>query len=292
MLANELKPLTMHRSDNSLENKLPNKIAIIGIPYDINSSFMKGSAEAPPLIRKALFSDSSNLWTEKGIDLGADDVLLDMGDLSLNKTVDPMSIIERSITRLLDDKLLPVALGGDHAITYPIIRAFRNKYKKLGLLHFDAHPDLYNEFQDNRYSHASTFARIMEEKLVDRLIQMGVRTMNGHQRVQAEKFGVEVVDMLNWNDEIQLTFDSPVYISLDMDVLDPAYAPGVSHREPGGLSPRQLISIIHSIKGPVVGADIVEYNPKNDLSETTSMVGAKLLKEIAAQLLITQVSHQ
>ena len=270
------------------EHNTSQQIRIIGIPYDMNSSFMKGSAEAPALIRKALFSSASNLWTEKGIDLGAEGVIFDLGDLAFNATEDPMPIIESSIARLLDDKLLPIALGGDHAITYPIIRAFRNKYDKLSLLLFDAHPDLYDEFQGNRFSHASTFARIMEENLVDRLVQIGVRTMNGHQHAQAEKFGVEVIDMLNWQHEIRLTFDSPVYISFDMDVLDPAYAPGVSHREPGGLSPRQLISIIHSVEAPLVGADIVEYNPKNDLSEITSAVGAKILKEMAAQIIITQ----
>ncbi|UCD89454.1 MAG: agmatinase [Desulfobacterales bacterium] len=278
----------MQRINDFFKHNASNKIAIIGIPYDVNSSFMRGPAGAPPFIRKALFSDASNLWTEKGVDLSADDVMLDMGDLTFNQTDDPMTIIETSLTRLLDDKFLPIALGGDHAITYPLIRGFRNKYNKLSLLQFDAHPDLYHELQDNRYSHASTFARIMEDKLVDRLIQVGVRTMNGHQRSQAEKFGVEVVDMLNWRDDIQLAFDSPVYISFDMDVLDPAYAPGVSHREPGGLSPRQLISLIHSLKGPVIGADIVEYNPKNDLSEITSMVSAKILKEIAAQVLLTR----
>jgi agmatinase len=263
-------------------------IGIIGIPYDMNSSFMKGSAEAPPLIRKALFSSASNLWAEKGIDLGADDVMSDMGDLVFNATEDPMPIIESSITRMLDDMIIPIALGGDHAVTYPILKAFRSKYEKLDLLLFDAHPDLYDEFQGNRFSHAATFARIMEERLVDRLIQVGIRSMNGHQRIQAEKFGVEVVDMLNWRHEAQLTFDSPVYISFDMDVLDPAYAPGVSHREPGGLSSRQLISIIHSVEAPLVGADIVEYNPRNDLSEITSVVGAKILKELAAQIIITQ----
>ena len=264
------------------------QIGIIGIPYDMNSSFMKGSAEAPPLIRKALFSGASNLWAEKGIDLGADDVMSDMGDLVFNATEDPMPIIESSITRMLDDMIIPIALGGDHAVTYPIIKAFRNKYEKLDLLLFDAHPDLYDEFQGNRFSHAATFARIMEERLVDRLVQVGIRSMNGHQRIQAEKFGVEVVDMLNWRHEAQLTFDSPVYISFDMDVLDPAYAPGVSHREPGGLSSRQLISIIHSVEAPLVGADIVEYNPRNDVSEITSVVGAKILKELAAQIIITQ----
>jgi agmatinase len=260
------------------------KIALIGIPYDLNSSYMLGSAEAPPVIRKALFSDSSNLWTETGADLGAESVLLDVGDLKFDEEGDPLQEIENSIAFLLDCKMLPIALGGDHTITYPIVKAFRRKYKKMSILLFDAHPDLYHEFQGNRYSHACTFARILESQLIDRLIQVGIRAMNGHQRAQAERFGVEVIEMRNWNEEIPLSFDSPVYISFDLDALDPSYAPGVSHREPGGLSVRQVISTLQTLKGQVVGADIVEFNPQNDPFKLTARVCAKLLKEIAALL--------
>ena len=277
--------MTIHRLKTLLKQSGWHKIAVVGIPYDANSSFMRGSAEAPPLIRKALFSDSSNLWTESGIDLGADGVLLDVGDLELNNEDDPLNAIEESIALLLDHQMLPIALGGDHSVTYPIVKAFRSKYQKMSVLHFDAHPDLYHQFQDNRYSHACSFARIMEEQLVDRLIQVGIRTMNGHQRIQAEKFGVEVFEMRHWHEDIQFQFDLPVYISFDMDVLDPSYAPGVSHREPGGLSPRQVINTLQTIKGTVVGADIVEFNPRNDPLNMTSMACAKILKEIAAELM-------
>ena len=269
-----------------VEQNKQHKVALIGIPYDLNSSYMRGPAEAPPAIRQAFFSDSSNLWTETGIDLGAEAVLLDVGDLEFDKESEPLKEIENSIMFLLDCKMLPIALGGDHTITYPIVKAFRRKYKKMSILLFDAHPDLYHEFQGNRYSHACTFARILESQLVDRLIQVGIRAMNGHQRAQAERFGVEVIEMRNWYEGIRFSFDSPVYVSFDMDALDPSYAPGVSHREPGGLSVRQVISILQTLKGQVVGADIVEFNPQNDPLKLTSRVCAKLLKEIAALLLI------
>ena len=269
-----------------VEQNKQHKVALIGIPYDLNSSYMRGPAEAPPAIRQAFFSDSSNLWTETGIDLGAEAVLLDVGDLEFDKESEPLKEIENSIMFLLDCKMLPIALGGDHTITYPIVKAFRQKYKKMSILLFDAHPDLYHEFQGNRYSHACTFARILESQLVDRLIQVGIRAMNGHQRAQAERFGVEVIEMRDWYEGIRFSFDSPVYVSFDMDALDPSYAPGVSHREPGGLSVRQVISILQTLKGQVVGADIVEFNPQNDPLKLTSRVCAKLLKEIAALLLI------
>ena len=261
------------------------KVAIIGFRFDQNSSFLRGAAEAPPLIRAALRSDAANMWSESGLDLGAESVLFDAGDIEPSENEEMNSRIERSISTLLDRDLKPISLGGDHSITVPIIRAFGRKYDRLSILHFDAHPDLYDQFQGNQYSHACPFARIMEERLAQRLVQVGVRTMNGHQREQAAKFGVEVIEMKDWRDDLVFEFDEPLYISFDLDGLDPAFAPGVSHREPGGLSTRQAIDIIQSTKGHVVGADIVEFNPQMDPLNITATVGAKLLKEIAAKMI-------
>jgi len=125
----------------------------------------------------------------------------------------------------------------------------------------------------------------MEEKLVKRLVQVGIRTINGHQREQAARFGVEIYEMKDWRDDLEFGFDTPLYISVDVDGLDPAYAPGVSHREPGGLSTRQAIDLIHRVKQPIVGAAIVEFNPRMDSCNITAMVGAKMLKEISGQML-------
>jgi arginase family enzyme len=124
----------------------------------------------------------------------------------------------------------------------------------------------------------------MEEGLVERLVQVGIRTATGHQREQIERFGVEVVEMKDFPDDLRLEFDTPVYISFDIDGLDPAFAPGVSHREPGGLSTRQALNLIQRLKADVVGADIVEFNPRMDPTGVTAMVCAKLLKEIAAKM--------
>ncbi len=233
------------------------RIALIGFRYDENSSFMKGAADAPPQIRAALRSDSTNLWSEGGVDLGAESVVFDAGDIEPVPGSEMFSLIADFILTLLDDGLAPISLGGDNSITYPILKAFNRKYPTLSVLHFDAHPDLYDEFQGNRYSHACPFARIMEERLAKRLVQVGIRSMNRHQREQADRFGVEVVEMKDLREDFTLEFDSPVYISFDMDALDPAFAPGVSHREPGGLSTRRAINLIQSLTATVVGADIV-----------------------------------
>jgi arginase len=270
---------------SSLEHLEPGTVVILGAPSDENSTFMRGAAHAPPRIREVLHSGAMNLCAENGIDLGADPRWHDLGDLELGRGEAAFEQIQVAVGSLLEHGLYVLTLGGDHAITYPILRAYGAKYDGLSILHVDAHPDLYNEFEGNRYSHACPFARIMEEDLVTRLVQVGVRTMNPHQRAQAERFGVEVIDMGHWQPGLRLEFDGPVYLSLDMDVLDPAFAPGTSHHEPGGLSTREVLRLIHNLRVPIVGADIVEFNPKRDPVGITAMAAAKLLKEIGSCML-------
>ena len=258
-----------------------NTPALIGICFDDNSSYRRGPAEAPALIRQVLHSEHWNLWTETGVDLGVADVFLDRGDLQ-KPTFDD---IQRAVAAAIGENLRPVCLGGDHSITYPIIRAVGKQIPNLTIVHFDAHPDLYDELDGNRLSHACPFARIMEEKLASRLIQIGIRTMNGHQREQAARFGVEVIHMRNLPAFDKLAeVRGPVYISFDIDVLDPAFVPGISHLEPGGMSVREAIAHLHAVSGDIVGADIVEYNPRQDVSGMTATVAAKILKEILGRM--------
>jgi arginase len=262
---------------------------LLGIPLDVNSSYLRGPAGAPAKIREALRSDASNKWTELGVDLGAAGAFADAGDLrlgnSLEKATDDFAEIERAVSGLLEKGERPVSLGGDHSITYPILKAFAGRYRELTMVHFDAHPDLYDEFEGSRVSHACPFARIMEERLAARLVQVGIRTMNGHQREQAARFGVEVVQMSALPAYGRLKIRGPVYVSFDMDVLDPAFAPGISHREPGGMTVREAIAHLHAIEGSIVGADIVEYNPAQDVSGMTATVTAKILKEILGKMI-------
>ena len=260
---------------------------LLGIPFDANSSWLRGAAGAPPIIRVAFRSDSSNSWTETGIDLEAQGAYFDGGDLKFTFE-EPFAAIEQRVGKLLDEGLRPVCLGGDHSITLPIVRAFGKRIPGLTILHFDAHPDLYDELEGNRMSHACPFARIMEEGAAKRLIQVGIRAMTGHQREQAKKFGVEVIEMRFLPVLERMKVEGPIYISFDMDALDPACAPGISHREPGGMTVREAIAHIHAITGKVVGADIVEFNPTQDHTQLTAMVAAKLLKEILGKMLEKQ----
>ena len=267
---------------------------LLGIPLDVNSSYLRGPAEAPAKIREAWGSDASNKWSESGVDLGAAGAFADAGDLQLSNSRKESSAdfaeIERAVGELLQKGERPVSLGGDHSVTYPILRAFARRHSapnhpELTIVHFDAHPDLYDEFEGSRVSHACPFARIMEEQLAKRLVQIGIRTLNQHQREQAEKFGVEIVQMSALPAYNRLNFNGPVYISFDMDVLDPAFAPGVSHREPGGMTVREAIAHLHRLEGSIVGADLVEYNPAQDISGVTATVAAKILKEILGKMM-------
>jgi len=262
-------------------------VSLLGIPHDENSSYSKGASEAPPHIRRELHCDAYSMWSETGIDLGAPGRLVDHGDIELDAASDPWDLIERGVGGAMDSGDPLICLGGDHAITHPILRAVRRRHARLTILHIDAHPDIYHAYRGNPRSHASSFARIMEERLADRLIQVGLRAVNDHHRDQFERFGVETIEAARCGKDLRLDLRSPVYLSMDIDALDPAHAPGVSHREPGGLSPRQVIDWIQTIDQPIVAADIVEYNPRCDLSNLTALVAAKLLKEIGGMMVRT-----
>jgi agmatinase len=263
------------------------KISLLGIPHDGNSSFLKGPAEAPPLIRRELYCDAYSIWSETGIDLGAPGRLVDLGDIQFDDGADPWGLIEQNVGQAIASGDPLISLGGDHAIAHPIMRAVRRRHPSLTILQIDAHPDMYDAYQGNPRSHTSSFARIMEERLCDRLIQVGLRTLNDELRDQFRRFGTEVVEARHISEMPRLELATPVYLSIDMDSLDPAFAPGVSHREPGGLSTRQVIDIIQAIDQPIVGADIVEYNPRQDVSNLTAIVAAKLLKEVAGMMVKT-----
>ena len=275
----------MQYESTKLNHKELKNIVVVGAPLDSNSSYKRGAASAPAKIKEALHCDSSNLWTEDLIDLGALPGWQIRPDIDVSDEKLAFHQIEREIENLLKENSQVITLGGDHSITFPVIRAFAKSYENLNILHLDAHPDLYDELDGHRNSHACPFARIMEEKLAARLVQVGIRTMTGHQKEQADKFGVEDISMKNISAAKDLSFDGPVYLSIDLDCLDPAYAPGVSHHEPGGLSTREVLEIIQNLKGRLVGADIVEYNPERDLNGMTGMVAAKLLKEIIGRML-------
>lgn len=258
------------------------KVQLIGLPTDSHSSFLRGAAAAPSAIRAALTSDHSNMASESGLEIGSDIDLEDAGDLPLDEgSGDPQRIIG-AVEAAARSGAIPVCLGGDHMVTGPIVKGLARVHGPLNILHFDAHPDLYEDFGGDPLSHASPFARIMEAGLAGRLVQVGIRTLNQHCRQQVARYGVEVMEMRDFDPTLVPIPAAPLYISIDLDAFDPAFAPGVSHHEPGGLSTRDVLAVLQRIRSPIVGADIVELNPSRDRDGVTATLAAKLVKEVAA----------
>ena len=264
----------------------PGRPSLIGLPYDAASSFLRGAAAAPAAIRAALLSPAGNSFSEDLHDLRA---LADAGDVVFGDDIEPRDAIARAIASCCAAGERPIALGGDHSVTHPVMRAVHAAHGAVSVLHIDAHPDLYDVFEGDRYSHACPFARIMEEGLAQRLVQVGIRTMTPHLREQAGRFGVHVIDMRAWVAGERPVVEGPVYLSIDLDGIDPAFVPGVSHPEPGGLTVRDVITMVQQLTTPtvrLVGADVVELNPSRDPSGVSAIVAAKLVKEIAAAMLV------
>jgi agmatinase len=257
-------------------------VRLIGLPTDSHSSFLRGPAQAPPAIRAALWSEHGNAAAECGLELREDILVEDFGDLPLDENPEDVERIRMAAEQAAQDGATPLFLGGDHMVTNPIVAGIVAARGPVSILHFDAHPDIYEDFEGDPLSHASPFARIMERGDAKRLVQVGIRTANRHCREQAEKFGVETIEMRDFAPDAVPIPKGPLYISIDMDALDPAYAPGVSHHEPGGLSVRDVLAVLRRVPGPIIGADVVEYNPARDINGMTAVVAAKFVKELAA----------
>jgi agmatinase len=257
-------------------------VHLIGLPTDVHSSFLRGPAKAPAAIRFMLASEHGNNASERGLEIGTEIGLIDRGDLPLAEQPDDDRLIVEAIATTLRQNAIPISLGGDHSVTYPVVQAIAAAHGPIDILHFDAHPDLYDEYGDDRRSHASPFARIMEDGLAKRLVQVGIRTLNRHCREQAERFCVEIIEARRFRPGCVPTFEGPLYISIDMDGFDPSCAPGVSHLEPGGLTAREVIDVLLALEAPVAGADVVELNPDRDVNGMTAILAAKLVKELAA----------
>ncbi|KAJ7962160.1 arginase [Quillaja saponaria] len=250
--------------------------SLLGVPLGHNSSFLQGPAFAPPRIREAIWCGSTNSTTEEGKQITDPWVLMDVGDVPVQEIRDCgvdddrlMNVISESVKLVMEeDPLRPLVLGGDHSISFPVVRAVSEKLGgPVDILHLDAHPDIYNAFEGNK-------------------------SITTEGREQGKRFGVEQFEMRTFSRDRHLLENlklgggvKGVYISVDVDCLDPAFAPGVSHIEPGGLSFRDVLNILHNLQGDVVAADVVEFNPQRDTVDgMTAMVAAKLVKELAAKI--------
>jgi agmatinase len=274
----------------AIQEKSRYELAIIGVPFDEKSSYLRGAARGPAAIRASSTGKARNPVTELGVDLEHDTVMVDLGDVDTSGDVDKTFLrIETAVAAVIHKKAKPIILGGDHSITYPILKVLAGAWREVDVLHFDAHPDLYEDLYGDRLSHACPFARIMEDGLAKSLVQVGVRAATSDQRATAKRHGVRMIEMKDFRDDLSLEFKRPLYISFDLDALDPAFAPGVSHQEAGGLTTRQAIDLIHRLKAKIIGLDVVELNPDRDPSGITASAAVKIVKEVAG--IMVKKSH-
>ncbi len=260
------------------------RLALVGIPDDSQSSYRWGCSRAPSLIRSVYDGRCFNATTESGVDLT--ESVMDLGDLEPRDTWDSSANLYReTVEYALSDNKVPFIVGGDHAITVPVVRAFRSLADPIHVVQIDAHPDLYGDYKGSPHSHACVAARLLEMDHVASLTQLGIRTLNDEQSQQIVRF----------HDRLRLMFardltgtmpslkhipdDAPVYLTVDMDGLDPAFAPGVSHPVPGGLTSRQVLTFVQNGRWKLVGMDVVEMNPSTDINNLTTVLAARLLHE-------------
>lgn len=291
-------PVTMMRLP-SADTAAGLDACFVGVPMDIGTSHRSGTRFGPRQIRAESAMLRPYNMASKYSPFDAMQVA-DIGDLALN-TFDlkkSVELIRQGFEQILRHEVLPLALGGDHTITYPILQAMAAKHGPVGLIHVDAHADINDEMFGEKIAHGTPFHRAVEEGLLDcsRVVQIGLRGTGyadsdfdwpreqGFRVVQAEQCWHQSLRPLMQEVREQMG-DAPVYLSFDIDSLDPAYAPGTGTLEIGGLTTVQALEIIRGAQGiNLIGGDLVEVSPPYDQAGTTALVAANLLYEMLCVL--------
>ncbi|MES0824138.1 agmatinase [Ruegeria sp. SCP11] len=270
-------------------------VAVLGIPMDIGTSWRSGTRFGPKQIR----SESAMIrpYNMANSATPFDSLqIADIGDLAINtfSLADSLKIIKESYDAILAQGVIPVAMGGDHSITLPILRAIAAKRGPVALVHVDAHADVNDEMFGEKETHGTVFRRAYEEGLIvpDKTFQIGIRGSGYAASDFTEARGWGFRQFPAWElwqqnlteigSQIRKTVgDHPVYISYDIDSLDPSFAPGTGTPEIGGLTTPQALQLIHALAGMnVVGCDLVEVSPPYDPSGNTALTAANLLFEM------------
>ncbi len=269
---------------NVSENKGESQLVFVGLPDDRQSSYLQGCAAGPERIRNAYDGICYNTTTESGMDLAA--AVVDLGDWLPQSSweLTAQSYYENAQSLFREGKI-PFFAGGDHAVTIPIGKALDVLGEPIHIVQIDAHPDMYPELDDKPNSHACVAVRLLELEHIASITQIGIRTMTSIQMQQAQRFGerYHLICARDLPQKIEtlphLQQGAPVYLTIDLDGLDPAFAPGVSHPVPGGLSSREVLNMIQAAQWNLVGMDVVELNPHRDINDLTAIVAARLLHE-------------
>jgi agmatinase len=249
---------------------------------DFTVSFRPGTRMGPQQIRTVSYGiEEYSVYLNRDL---ADKSYFDLGDMNLpfGNVEGSLTVIEDVTRRLLTDKKFPILLGGEHLVTYPIIKAFKEQYQDLVVIHFDAHADLRLDYAGEPNSHATVMRKVAQMIEPKNLYQFGIRSGTRDEFQYAKEntnmFIDRVIEPLK--QIIPILGQRPVYVSLDIDVVDPAYAPGTGTPEAGGCSSREIIEAIHELGAAnIVGFDLVEVSPATDQSERTSLLAAKIIRE-------------
>jgi len=263
------------------------RYVICGVPFDGTSSFRTGSRLAPQEIRAA----SYNFETYSSFfDMDLADVKIhDAGDLKVAATIDEtLEVISVTAEKYIRDRKLPIMLGGEHSLTFPFVNACKNKYPDLGFVVLDAHMDLRQEYNGEKNSHACISRHILEN-VTQKYASVGIRSGNREEYDYVNENNIKVFsseDVFSNGiesviDDIRKEIKGPIYLSVDMDVIDPAYAPALGTPEPYGLTPRDVREVISGLAPKIVGFDLVEIAPEYD-SGGTALLGAKLVRDFIA----------
>jgi len=276
-------------------------LIVLGIPWDASSSYRKSSATAPNIIRQATSGELYNPYTENNVNIKEKWLIFDAGDvkISSNDAMTSRKEVLSTLTRIYNSKKNQrfLFLGGDHLISYFCFYSLCEigyfEGGRSGIIYLDAHPDLYYQYKGNLYSHACVLRRILDQTKIDpkNIIQIGIRASTKEQREFANNSGIKTIYKNQFLEEkpdtiakvIKEEFSGTVekiYLSIDLDILDPAYAPGLGNPEPGGLTTRELINFIQEISDlPISVFDVVELSPTYDQSNITAFAAAKVIKE-------------
>ncbi|MCK4444202.1 MAG: agmatinase [Thermoplasmata archaeon] len=258
--------------------------AIFGVPFDKTSSFRAGSALAPDAIREASYNFETYKF-EHGHDIESVQ-FCDLGDLEEYQTADSMvQGVEEFTRELVQKEKFPIALGGEHSISPPIVKAFGD----VGVISLDAHLDFRSEYEGEKNGHCSSTRRISDVVGVGNVVPIGIRSMSKDESIDAEKLGLRFISSYEFHEEpkmkdaVERALDwiekDRIYLSLDMDVVDPAFAPGIGNPEPFGLNPIEIKRCINYLGDKLVGFDVCEVSPPFD-NGNTSALAARLVREV------------
>lgn len=258
------------------------EIVIFGVPYDGTASYRPGARFAPQAIRHAIDSfETYSPYQDKEM---CDFKYCDLGDMLLpfGNTFKVLDDIKKEISIILGDNKKTVLLGGEHLISFPIITEYINKYPDLNIIQFDAHADLRNDYLGETLSHATVIKRVYEKLAGGKIFQYGIRSGTKEEFEFADNHTKMCkFDLGSLENDIKILGDAPVYITIDLDVLDPSILSGTGTPEPGGICFNELIEgIIKLRKLNIVGADIVELSPHYDASGVSTAVACKILREL------------